>query len=173
MVGSSATWGLSLPFDPGPHRLAIAAPGYPTASIEVVLVEGQTATLAVGPARPGTVAEGAGAALGPGPWVVGGIGVVGLVVGGVLGGMVLAKRSDVSAGCNEATRTCTPAGKSAAQAGATLGPLSTVGFVLGGAGLAAAGIWIGVSRAGDKKATAGISVRPVAGGGLVHVGGTW
>jgi hypothetical protein len=175
LIGSAGTWGVALPFDPGPHRLNISAPGYPMASLEVVLVEGQTATLAVGPghaAPPAPPPARADAGVGLGPWIVGGVGVVGLVVGGVLGGIVIAKKSDATVGCNDATRTCTPAGKSAAQQGTILGPASTVSLVLGGAALAAGGLWLGLGKGPDKSAAA-ISVGPVAGGGLVRVGGTW
>jgi hypothetical protein len=174
IIGNTNTWGVALPLDPGPLRLSIAAPGYPTAMLEVVLIEGQTATLAVRPGQARAaehVAPETSSSIGP--WVVGGVGVVGLVVGSVMGGLVLTKKSEAAAGCSSASKTCTPAGHDAADAGSTLGPVATVGFVLGAAGLAAGGIWLGLTKAGEKKGMTAISVGPMMGGGAVKVEGTW
>jgi hypothetical protein len=177
-VGSSATWGIALPFDPGRHRFQIAAPGYTTASLSVDLTEGQTVTVPVrpgralgeSPERPGSTPA-ANRGPGIGPWIVGGIGVVGLVVGAAVGAVVIKDHNEMDAGCSILTRWCTTAGHNAAVQGASLGPASTVGLVVGAAGLVGGGLWWGLTRPGDKKGSVGIAVGPMVGG--ARVGGSW
>jgi LPXTG-motif cell wall-anchored protein len=76
--------------------------------------------------------------------------------------------------CSATLRMCTTTGKNAEDQGKVLGPATTVALVAGGAGVAAAGIWLGVRRR-EKKPEAGISlvVRPTAGGAALGVGGRW
>jgi hypothetical protein len=188
-IGSTATWGTPLPFDPGPHHLAVMVGRKVVRELDVTLVEGRTETVPVSEtaaapvALPGPVPLPAPVPLAPvsgepppqpgaGPWIVGGVGAVGLIVGAILGGVVVAKKSEADAGCNDATRTCTPAGKAAAQDGASLGPASTVTLVVGAAALAAGGIWLGLSGPG-QKAAAGLSVSPLIGGAAVAWRARW
>jgi hypothetical protein len=71
-----------------------------------------------------------------GAFVAGGVGLAGLVLGGVTGGLVLSKKSVVDDNCQDVV--CNQAGLDAAEEGKTLGTVSTVGFVVGGVGAAAA-----------------------------------
>jgi hypothetical protein len=140
-IGLEGTWGIPLPLDPGAHQLEVVSPLYPPRTFTVELVEGKTKRVTVTPlpsvqkvATETHEDEGASA----GPYVVGGIGLAALIVGIGTGAAVLHEKSINSAECSSVTMTCTAAGRSAADAGHTLGPITTVGLVLGGAGLAAA-----------------------------------
>ena len=166
-IGSSATFGVPLPLDPGVHHLTVLAPGLAPRPLDVSLTEGKTTAVVVesgAPAGDEPVEHQAS----PGPWIVGGIGVVGLVVGIATGVVVLQKKAATS-GCTEGPPpTCpTQAGVDAANLGRTLGPVSTVGLVVGGAGLLAGGLWLGLGR------KAGVGVAPVPGGVAWRVEGTW
>jgi hypothetical protein len=180
VVGAGGTWGIPLPFDPGPHKLVVTAAGKPSRVVDVVLVEAETKEVIVGwGAAPGPVQGpvgdlGSGAPSvpvksgpGAGPWVVGGIGAAGLVVGIATGAVVLQKHAEAEAGCSSVTRTCTPAAKAASDSGRALGPVVTTGLVVGGVGLAAAGIWLGVG--GSGKARVGVGVA----GTRMTVEGSW
>lgn len=169
-IGSTATSGIALPFDPGPHRFTVTAAGHAPRSVEVVLVEGQTARVTFGPG-PTQGATEQGVHANPGPWIVGALGLASLVVGGVTGALVLQKKSAASAGCSDATRTCTRAGKDAADAGRVLGPITTTTLVAGALGVAAGAIWLGV-RSSNRPSTA-IGVGPLVGGAAVQVEGSW
>ena len=131
-----------LPVDPGKQTIEVSAPGRQTAVFEVTLAEGQSESLAVEvgpPADPGTE-DPAGASVSTEQssptlgYVVGGIGVAGLVVGGVTGVMVLGKKSTVDDNC-DANKICNREGADAADAGRTLGTVSTIGFVVGAVGV--------------------------------------
>ena len=181
VVGATGTWGIALPFDPGPHKLVVTATGKPSRVVDVVLVEGETKDVMVGwGAAPGPVYGSATPDLGgratsvpvtsgpgAGPWIVGGIGVAGLVVGIATGVVVLQKHAVAEAGCSSVTKTCTPAAKAASDSGRPLGPVVTTGLVVGGVGLAAAGIWLGVGGSGKARVEVG-----VAGTGMT-VEGSW
>jgi hypothetical protein len=67
--------------------------------------------------------------------VVGAAGVAGLAVGVVTGLLVLSKKSVVNDHCDR-DMVCDREGYDAARAGATLGTLSTIGFVAGGISIA-------------------------------------
>lgn len=189
IVGSAATYGAPIPFDPGEHHLTVTAPGRAARTVDVTLTEGKTSTVSVEPGAaeekavekppekvppppPPTPPPAPAAGPGPGPWVVGGVGVAGLVVGAVTGALVLVGRSKVSANCNDATATCvSPDGITAANTVRTLGPVTTVSLVVGGAALAAGGIWLGVSQ--SSQASARVHLAPTIGGAAGRVEVSW
>jgi hypothetical protein len=186
----AGTFGVALPLDPGVHHLSVSAPGHAAKTVDVTLAEGATETVEVEPGPPETrpVEKAAAvtpppprpqpsAAASPGPWIVGGVGLAALVVGGVSGIVVLLEHGATPASCNVTTRTCgspadASAGNTASNIGSAVAPLTTVGLVLGAAGLAAGGIWLGVQRRGNKPSAA-VGVGPVAGGAAWRVGGSW
>jgi hypothetical protein len=110
----------------------------------------------------------------PGPWIVGGIGLAALAAGGVTGGLVLSKKSTFDASVHECSlgKTCvTPEGDSARSAVNTLGPVTTASLIIGGVGIAAAGLWLGLRTSGKSSASFGVG--PVAGGAAWRVEGSW
>lgn len=177
-LGERATYGTPIPLDPGAHHLTVKASGRATVSLEVTMLEGQTTQIAVtaGPAVarasaplvPATalapVPMSAPPPPSPGPWIAGGIGAAGLVVGIVMGAVVLAKKGVTNSHCDTIARVCDADGLAAASLGRTLGPISTVGFVIGATGLASGLTWLLV-RNSSPVATVGLGA-----GGL---GGTW
>jgi hypothetical protein len=173
-----AAIGVKRPIDPG-HHVATFKRGEMTGSREFTVDEGDSGQVklafsATGKPAPEKPAE-APSGTGPGPWIVGGIGVAGLIVGAVTGALVLTNNSTVSADCNKGngtTGTCTSqSGVSAANTVRTLGPVTTVALVAGGAGLVAGGIWLGVSR--SSKSSARLGVGPVVGGAAWRLEGSW
>jgi hypothetical protein len=141
----SASLDTPLPVDPGEHVVVVEAPGAQPAQFRASVGEGERAQLevSVGPDLP--PGEGPNAPLGAGSsgssrrtagYVVGGIGVAGLVTGVVAGLLVLSHKSTVNDNC--AGKLCNQAGLDAARSGKTLGVVSTVGLVTGALGLGTA-----------------------------------
>jgi hypothetical protein len=145
----SGSFGVALPLDPGKHTLVIGAPGHASTTIEVVLVESRAQTIEVAPGA----ASAAPAALPPVSvdtqhprsgggnktlgYIFGGVGLVGLAVGGVAGAIVLSKKSTADQQCRDDLQVCSVRGAAANDSGRTIGPISTVGFIVGAAGLGA------------------------------------
>lgn len=145
----SVSLGIETPIDPGAHTLVVKAPGRAELTTQLRLGEGEKkrVELVVGAkAATGTTATTASAPddrtpaaterkTSPLVWVGFGVGAAGLAVGTITGLMALSRAS-------EAERTC-PGGACPDAAaldrvdqGRTLGTVSTIGFVAGGAGVA-------------------------------------
>jgi hypothetical protein len=143
-----AALGIAAPVDPGAHVIEVTAPGRQAWSAKVDIAgEGAQQTVEV----PGLAEAKTDAA--PATPVAtkdelssqrklaiaaGGVGVAGIAVGSVLGVLAITKWSDAKDGCDPAG--CTGASVSEGQSAETLGNLSTVGFIIGGVGLAAAAV---------------------------------
>lgn len=169
-IGAAATFGIALPLDPGMHHLNVLAPGRAPRSLDVMLLEGKTVALAVEPETAQPV-ERVIAHQTSTPWILGGVGVAGLIVGGVTGAFVLQKKSVTNAHCSDATHTCDADGKAAADAGRMLGPVSTTGLVVGALGVSVGAIWL-LARTTRGPSTA-IGFGLIAGGGAWRMEGTW
>jgi hypothetical protein len=86
--------------------------------------------------------------------------------------LVLVTRNTVSAYCNDVTATCSnAAGITAADNVRALGPATTVSLVVGAAGVAAGGIWLGLRPA--AKSGTKVGVGPVAGGAAGRLEVPW
>jgi hypothetical protein len=154
--------GADLPVDPGKHAVTVTAPGREERRYEVTLAEGQKETLKV---EPGEALQETGTAttattatttatsvvMPPPPppkasgrrtagFVLGGVGVAGLAVGGVTGALTFSKTSDVEGMCPNPDR-CTSEGVAVADSARTLGLVSTVSFIAGAA-LVGAGVFL-------------------------------
>jgi hypothetical protein len=148
----ASSLGTPMPTDPGEHVVTVGVGGGTPSEQRVSLAEGATETLVLdipsgspeyAPAGAGAEPEADspdegsdGSAMTTAAFVVGGVGVAGIVVGAVTGGLVFSKKGDVDDGCDD-NRVCTPEGKKAADDAKTLGLISTVTFAVGGAALAA------------------------------------
>ena len=96
--------------------------------------------------------------------VVGGVGLSGVVVGSVFGAMAKSQWSATLDQCKERDpRRCTAEGVDRGGRAKTSATISTVGFVAGGAGLAAAAILWFTAPARHAPARVGWSVEPLAG----------
>jgi hypothetical protein len=144
----SASLDTPLPVDPGDHVVIVEAPGARPAEFHARVAEGDNAVLAVsvGEALPAGEQTGTGIGTGTGAgertpshtaaYVVGGLGVAGLVTGAIAGVLTLSKKSTVNSEC--IGKECSQAGLDAANAGKTLGVVTTVGLITGVVGLGAA-----------------------------------
>jgi hypothetical protein len=153
--------GVPLPVDPGEHTASTEVPGSAPVEVKFSLAKGEkkrvelplpaapaAATPVATPVAPAAAAPSQPPAApppdGPKPgstqrtigFVVGGVGLAGLVVGGVTGGLAVAKKSTVSSECDADTHLCSHDGKVAADAGKTMALVSTVGFGVGLGGVA-------------------------------------
>ncbi|WP_438014450.1 hypothetical protein WMF18_26525 [Sorangium sp. So ce315] len=168
----AAALGVALPVDPGEHRVSTQAPGGPVWEQRVTIAEGETKTLTLEikeapapaptpvPAPPSrdpapqapTPMPPAAPEPAPPPagrrtamYVAGGVGAAGVVVGGLMGALVLGKKSIVDQHCGSAIgagdeKACDATGVDAAKSGNTMALVSTIGFGVGLAGLGAAAV---------------------------------
>jgi hypothetical protein len=98
-------------------------------------------------------------------YVVGGLGLVGVVVGAVTGGLALGEGSTVADACVDSV--CSAEGKDAADAGQTLADISTVTFIVGAVGIGVgATLWL-TAPSSDSGA------QTQARGAMLSVGGVW
>jgi hypothetical protein len=141
--------GIKRPVNPGKHELRVIAPGFRTVKRTFAAVEGQSATIDVDmEAEPGAdTPEPMAPAPAPPPpdnasgstWrKVGyaslGVGAAGFVVGGIAGGLFLAKRAELERDCPASH--CAPELEQNVARYRQLGAISTVGFVVGAVGAA-------------------------------------
>lgn len=159
---SAAALGVKRAANPGTHVVNASADGFKPATINVTVPVGGSvdapltlekdlsapqpvpaaAQPAAGdananPAQPASPEQPAASSSGGHsilPWVAFGVGGVGLALGAVTGVMAMGKHSDLSKVCSP---NCPPDQQSNLDSYHTLGTLSTVGFIVGGVGVAA------------------------------------
>lgn len=151
---NAAGIGVPRPIDPGQHTVKASAEGYVPAETTFQVAEAGSAeaklTLAKDPnAKPATVA-GPGPTTAPGTTVTTtkrdhtmaiialGVGGAGLVFGGVTGILAMGKHSDLDKACPDGK--CTPTLQSDVDSYHTMATLSTIGFIVGGVGVAAGAV---------------------------------
>lgn len=196
---SAAALGVASPVDPGEHVATTQAPGGPVTTVPVTLGEGEkkqiilpvkeaAASPKVEPLAPVVapiVAPGPRAEPGPSgrrtaAYVVGGVGVAGLVLGGVMGGLALADKSVIAQHCDVGgdPTACDATGFSAASSANAKALASSVGFGVGAAGVVTAVILLltdprrasaAAQGARDGVPWVGLGREP----GTVAVGGVW
>jgi hypothetical protein len=174
-----ASWGTSIPIDPGTHTVEATSPGKKpwtkavllpsaggTVTVTVPALEGagQSAgsapSTAVQPTSTEPLASGQAPHSGgwqrPAAFVSGGVGVVGLVVGTVFGLKAKSKQSDSEAFCGPADLTiCSQRGADLLDEGKKAATLSTVGFIVGGLGIVGGVVLYLTADSGSKNAGAG------------------
>ena len=97
-----------------------------------------------------------------------GVGGVGLILGGVTGGLAIGKHGVLAKACPHG---CPPAAQGDLDSFHTLATVSTVGFILGGAGAAAGTILL--LTAPGKRSTKESHVTPLLGPGYLGAKGTF
>jgi hypothetical protein len=186
-----ATLGGALPVDPGEHVVTTQAPGGPVWEQRITLNkrEKKQLMLEVKPAlgaeaRAPKGHEGAGGRR-LATYVVGGVGVAGLLLGGVTGGLTLGKKGTITEHCGSGIglkdeAECDQTGLDATSSGKTLALVSTISFAAGAAGLGTAAVLLLTESSRAKPAegrrrpwiTAGmLQAGPV--GAVVGVRGGW
>ncbi len=189
---TSALLGVEMPIDPGSHTLSAVTPGGDPTQVSFTLVEkqrqrveiavaGHAAHSAVAPAPeaappPTEVAPAAEPATSswqkPAGLIIGGVGVAGAVTGLITGLLAGSRYSKAERECPEQQCVQGSAGWDAVQSFRTLRTVSTVGYVVGGVGIAAGatlfliapsppaasartgslGVWVGPSSVGVSGA---------------------
>lgn len=184
-------WGVAMPVDPGQHVVRAEAPGKQpfettleaaagSSAGETVEIPALAAVADAGVSGGGVAAGDSTASGGSGSrrtlgWVVGGVGVVSLGVGGYFGLRALSRWSDRNNACAGG---CTPEAKVAGDEAGTAATISTVGFGVGLVGIGV-GTYLLLSSGGEKEAAHDVGSKvtwvPVAtqdGAGLL-VRSTW
>ncbi|MEO8900789.1 MAG: hypothetical protein ABI488_04020 [Polyangiaceae bacterium] len=145
VVLGAASLDTALPVDPGEHTVIVEALGTQSAIFTSRIGEGEHASLVVNVGTIPTVSQqppgtpersGSAHSSHTAAYVVGGIGVAGLVTGVIAGLTALSKKSTVNQQC--VGKMCSPEGLNAAHSGKTYGLITTAGLVTGAVGLGAA-----------------------------------
>jgi hypothetical protein len=178
---SAAELGVAIPVDPGKHEVTVTAPGKEKWSTSVDVGEGgQTETVEIplladsgNGSGNGTVgASAAGGATAPTVdesndgstqrvlgIVAGGIGLVGVGVGTFFGLQASSNWSDAKKECASYPYGCSAKGISLKDDAASQATLSTVGFIVGGVGLAAGAVLFFTAGSG-KTETVAVGIGP-------------
>ncbi len=164
------------PADPGTHTIRATAPGFISATKAVTLEEGGAKSVSLAlepdpravPVRPietsisATPQEPPRASTSPAPFIVLGIGALGLATGIATGALVAVKSSDLEGSCG-ANKVCPTDKDSEISSAKTLATVSTVGFVVAGAGLGT-GLILLLTRHGESShASSAKALVPVIG----------
>jgi hypothetical protein len=201
---NAALLGVQRPANPGPHALHVTADGYKPVDLKVDVPVGgavdapvtlekdpnaaqATSAVASPPPADATGSTTTGASPeqpadagrgGPGiwPWVAFGVGAAGLITGGVTGAMAMSVQSDLSRACSS-SNICHPDQQSKVDNYNTLGTISTVGFIVGGVGVAGGALLLvlkpNLVSGSPAPASSGVRVYPVLGLGTAGAAGTF
>jgi hypothetical protein len=204
-VVASAALGVGLPVDPGEHVVSTQAPGGALWEQRITIASGEKKPLVLEvkaapsvetpralpvPVVPRQVTPPQEAQAGPdsrrvAAYVIGGVGVASLVLGGVMGGLALGKKSTITAHCGSGINStdelaCDDEGIKASEGVKPLGLVSTIGFAAGLAGVGTAVVLILTEHKAATLATAGhrswisagvLSAGPS--GAMVGANGSW
>ena len=179
--GKEAQADMEAPVDPGPHTVAADADGYESADRRVTVAEGEhkqvTLTLPAitRPEAPKPV-QSSGTKV---PAIAAfGVGAAGIAVGAVFGVFAFDEVNKAKQFCDGNKCPATPEVVAARNTSIANGNVSTVGFVVGGVGVAAGIVLLLTvgSSSGDKSAekkTDAVTVLPYVGAGEVGVIGSF
>jgi hypothetical protein len=190
---NSASLGVRRAIDPGPHVLRATAEGYKPGELKFTVPEGgsvdepltldkdlNAGAVATAPATSATTPSSAAATAAPPaaegptstqkmlPWIGFGVGAAGVVLGAVTGGLAIGKHNTLK---NECPNTDSCAAHDDISSYHMLGTLSSVGFIVGGVGVAA-GVVLLLTEPKGAPAT-GITISPAVGLGSVGATGTF
>lgn len=190
----TASIGVPMPVDPGPHRIEVSAPGH-VAMTEDVLVEPNGATHTVNlrslealdspqpvESAPPTADSKSVQAEAPATntqktigLVVGGVGLAGLAVGSYFGLDMRSKENEAKDNCDNYPTNCTPAGLSANEDASTAAGYATVGFIVGGAALIGGIVLYATAPNQEPVGVASLRIDPrlATDGGGLSFGGRW
>lgn len=184
---TSASYGVAIPTDPGERTIVATAPGKLPFETKITIGQASDSQAVTIPPLQDDPNAGVGV---PGPglppdtgtptdsdsgetmrlagFIVGGVGVVGLGLGAVFGIVASSTASgaeDDAALCPN--KQCTPAGREEIDSAETSATVSTVGFIVGGAALAAGVVLVVMSfQGGSAEAnTGGLTLVPTVGAG--------
>ncbi|MDB4997950.1 MAG: hypothetical protein JWM74_5382 [Myxococcaceae bacterium] len=185
------------PTDPGLHSVQASSPGFYPASTKVALKDSETKRIElklepdpnykVAVAPPAPTPENP-TPIAPPPeepapsrvpaYAAFGLGGAGIVVGTITGIMALGRKSDATTNCPQSRCVAGSQGEADLSAAKTLGTASTVGFIVGGVGVATGVVLLFTSSSSTPAATRASrppapAVRPELGLGYAGVRGTF
>jgi len=143
--------------DPGTHVVAISRRGLPVKWDSVTVREGEERIVRLDPLppaaheSPAVARSGPSSALQPVMWTAFGVGGVGVVVGIVSGALALERKSDLDRVCSDDA--CPPGAQSDLRAYRNLRTASTVGYVVGVAGLGTGAVMLATMPRESKTST--------------------
>jgi hypothetical protein len=172
VVLGAASMGVALPVNPGAHTLVVRASGHEDKSASVTIAESENKrielTLGAPKAEPRTPIAGPPgqpdhSSRGTSPLVYAGFGaaIAGAAVGTIFGVITLGRASDAKTACPAGACTSQSAVDDA-KSGQTFGTISTVGFIVAGAG-AAVGVYGLVWGRPRSSTSVAVSVGPTGG----------
>jgi hypothetical protein len=168
--------GTEMPIDPGKHVVGVEAPGVPNRKYNVVIGEGKRQTLEVEPGAPGAEGSGANVLSGAGApgdapedssratkrtvgFVVGGVGIAGLITGAITGGLALSDNNAAEKAC-PTRKGCSSEVIDISNRGQTLSVVNTVALAVGVVGVAVAIPLIIMNGKAKESSTVGLWVSP-------------
>lgn len=182
--------GVEILLDPGAHVVTTEAPGGPATEQRFTLEKGQKREIELevkSAASPGSATSKAPPpppSQGPGgqriaAYVTGGVGLAGIALGAITGGLMLAQKDAIDAGCKDApdgVARCDAKGAAAGNDAKLFGAIASAGFITGVVGASVAvvlfvtdrkpkagattgGLEIGVQARGAAGATVGVRGR--------------
>ena len=186
---SLALIGADIPIDPGAHKVTASAKGFLSTTKDLTLKDGETngitlvlvvdpsfkpeppPVVAVPVTRP-AVSPDAAPQPRPNilPFIAFGAGAVGIGVGTVAGLIVGSKSSDLSSNCRS-DGGCPKTQESTLSSAQTWATVSTIGFIVGGAGIAG-GVVLLLTGSSSKSASRR-TVQPLVGVGFAGASGTF
>ncbi|MBW2523629.1 MAG: hypothetical protein JRI23_05615 [Deltaproteobacteria bacterium] len=187
VVGGDAL-GVAVAVDPGRYVVEARAPGHRSWSTELTVgPSGDRQTVSVPELEPGADDDGAGGDGGSAEvayyalaGVATGVGAAGIVVGAVFGAQASSRWDDAQAQCPAAPTYCDAAGVELSEEAHEAATISTVGFVIGGVGIAGAAVlWVLAAQASaadeSDRPTANLVLAPRVSPGSVGLcaGGTF
>jgi hypothetical protein len=180
--------GAAISVDPGEHTFTFQAAGQPVLQRKLVIIEGQKDRRELIQIGPEAVAPQATSLRSPESTpaaprdeglgtqrilaiVAGGVGVAGIGLGTAFGILAISRKSSAQSVCPGSGACPTQEGADRWSSASTAGTLSTVGFVVGGVGLAGgAALWFTAPYFGAKSDTNGTAAALAAGRTRVGIG---
>ncbi len=157
-VALSPAW---VDVDPGEHTVVASGKRAEAVRQTVVVAEGarQTVQIALNPIAPKTVVITEGPAVGLAlPLTFAGVGLAGIATGAITGGLVLGKVADLEQRCGGFT--CPRALREEREDAKPLATVSTIAFVVGGVGVAAAAVLLPIHLLGGQDTHVSLQVTP-------------
>lgn len=151
-----ALLGDPLPVDPGPHKIEVTAPGYEPWTKEVEIGKEADLKTVLIPELKAAPGQGAGGSSWPGPlrttaFVVAGVGVGALGVGGVFGGLAMTEKDAADPLCPN--KSCNAEGFAHIETAQSRALVSSISVGVGAAAVATSVVLFIISRPSGAKTT--------------------
>ena len=156
--------GTDMPVDPGKHVIVVESPGLPNRKYDILMEEGKRQTLQVepgipAPSTPAVPDESSRNTKRTVGFVVGGVGIAGLVAGAITGGLALSDSAAAEKAC-PTRKGCSSETIDIASRGQTLSIVNTVALALGIVGVGVSIPLILTSGKAKEKSNVGFWVSP-------------